>query len=118
MSDEFMMRRRLTDSEKRLTKRLLSKAPDVQVPSRWLDDVMVEALPDGGMGSLRFCSGAGIAGDRKFGREAAELQFWDADGVVVLASLYLDARGEPFELDIWKTDFSPLVRIPDDISDV
>jgi len=42
----------------------------------------------------------------------AEYQFTDADGVEVLISLNVDADGRPFELDVWKTDFSPLVRMP------
>lgn len=48
-----------------------------------------------------------------FGGQVAEYQFTDADGVEVLASLNVDQDGRPFELDMWKTDFSPLIRIPD-----
>ena len=43
----------------------------------------------------------------------AEIQFTDTDGVEVLASLNLDQDGKPFELDVWKTDFNALIRIPD-----
>ena len=38
--------------------------------------------------------------------------FTDEDGVKVIASLNVDSDGHLFELDIWKTDFSPLLRIP------
>ncbi len=50
--------------------------------------------------------------DRKFGRRASECQFTDEDGVEVLASLNLDQDGNLYELDIWKTDFGKLIRIP------
>jgi hypothetical protein len=34
------------------------------------------------------------------------------DGVLVVATLNASVDGLPFELDIWKTDFTPLKRIP------
>ena len=34
---------------------------------------------------------------------ASELQFVDADGAVVIASLNIGENGFPFELDVWKT---------------
>ena len=40
----------------------------------------------------------------------------DSDGIDVLASLYLDQDHEICEVDIWKADFSPLIRISSDIS--
>jgi hypothetical protein len=74
-------------------------------------------MDDGGMGSLRLATDEGLQQQpgRLTGRRAAELQFIDADGVPVLASLNLDQNGELLEIDIWKTDFSPLIRIPDDL---
>ena len=39
-----------------------------------------------------------------------------ADGVPVLASLNVDQNGRFLELDLWKTDFTPVIRIPDDLS--
>ncbi len=50
---------------------------------------------------------------RRFGSKVAELQFKDEDGVDVIASLNVDQNMIPYELDVWKTDFSPLIRIPD-----
>jgi len=73
-------------------------------------------MDDGGMGSLRLATDEALQQPRRLmGRRAAELQFIDADGVTVLASLNLDQNGELLELDIWKTDFSPLIQIPDDL---
>ncbi|MFK4505936.1 hypothetical protein LPJ38_32325 [Bradyrhizobium daqingense] len=68
---------------------------------------LVEQMNDGGMGSLRFVGGE----DRRFGRCVGEAEFDDADGVLVSVALNVDQRGELFELDFWKADFSPLQRI-------
>jgi hypothetical protein len=68
---------------------------------------LVEEMNDGGMGSLRFVGRA----DRRFGRCIGEAKFDDADGVPVSVALNADQRGELFELDLWKVDFSPLQRI-------
>jgi len=73
-------------------------------------------MEDGGMGSLMLATDEALQKPRRlFGQRAAELQFLDADGVSVLASLNLDQNGELLELDVWKIDFSPLKRIPDDV---
>jgi len=48
----------------------------------------------------------------RFGACVAEYGFRDRDGVAVLASLYLDRTGLPFELDVWKADFSALLELP------
>ena len=45
--------------------------------------------------------------ERKFGSQVSDCQFKDTDGVTVIASLYLDREGNMYELDMWKTDFSP-----------
>ncbi|WP_421750901.1 DUF6984 family protein [Croceimicrobium sp.] len=37
----------------------------------------------------------------------------DADGVEVIATLYLDKDGSLFELDLWKTNFEPLLILPE-----
>jgi len=44
--------------------------------------------------------------------------FTDNDGVRVIASLNMDSNGNLFEMDIWKTDFSSLINIPDKIDEV
>lgn len=47
------------------------------------------------------------------GRQAAEFQFKDFDGVDVICSLNVDFDNVPIELDIWKVDFTRLLRFPD-----
>jgi hypothetical protein len=83
-------------------------------PDAWATGVQVEDLDDGGMGSLALDTPTRI-GPRRVVVCRAAVQFTDVDGVEVVASLYVDEQGAPFELDIWKTDFSPLVHIPDQL---
>jgi len=69
----------------------------------------VEAMADGGMGSLRFETSNS---DAQFGDEVASCSFADADGNYVSVTLNLDQYGEIFELDVWKVDFSKLIKWP------
>ena len=66
-----------------------------------------EEMVDGGMGSLLFRGSE----DRKFGAAAATLEFKNNDGVLVSVALYVDQSGAPFELDVWKVDFSPTAKL-------
>jgi len=68
----------------------------------------VEGTQDGGMGGIRFV----MADQRVFGKEIARGQYMDSDGVLVSITLNIDVRGELFELDFWKVDFSRLNRYP------
>ncbi|TFV99895.1 hypothetical protein E4M00_01445 [Leifsonia flava] len=71
-------------------------------------------MDDGQMGSLLVLP-PGLSADatRRFGREVAELRFMDGDGVLISAALNVDSDGNLFELDMFKGDGSPLIRIPD-----
>lgn len=74
-----------------------------------LHTVEVAELKAGEIGGLRFTS---LQPHRRLGERIANTQFLDEDGILVFASLYLDQEGELYELDYWKTDDSPLLRIP------
>lgn len=73
-------------------------------------EMNVEDSPDGGMGSLIFSSNKK---DRKLGSDLSSFEFNDLDGVKVIVNLVLDNYGDLYELDIWKTDFSSLISLPD-----
>lgn len=103
------MERALTADEKRLVMALIERA-QLSLPADWLDQARVDSMNDGGMGSVRFLT---LASGQKMSRQAAEVKFRDSDGMDVIASLNLDEAGQPFELDIWKVDFRPLIQIPD-----
>lgn len=81
--------------------------------TQWIDDVLVAPMRDGKMGSLQLRLPNSLEEPQRFGGQVAEFSFVDADGVPVLVSLNVDERGMPFELDVWKTDFSPLEGTPE-----
>ena len=110
-----MAYRRPTRVEGRLLAQLSAAADLAGSLQSWLQVVLVEPIGDGGMGSLRL-----QVPDvpRATGHQLAirsELIFKDADDVDVLVSLYCDANGVPVELDIWKVDYMPVVRFPDEL---
>lgn len=107
------MKRLMTESEKILIIQLLVKSEGVNWSDAWLNSVMVEPMNDGGMGGIRFLSSS----ERKMSRMATEMSFKDADGVTAVVSLNVDKFNEPYEMDIWKVDFSPLTKIPDNFRD-
>jgi len=104
-------KRKLNGSEKKLLDFLMDKA-SFEFLKRSKDDIMVQPMSDGGMGSLKLLLKDSNNNSRLFGKRVSECFFTDEDGVKVIASLNVDSDGHLFELDIWKTDFSPLLRIP------
>ena len=106
-----MSSRSLKNDERRLLEALF--AASTRLASQNSDSLRVETLDDGGMGSVRLIPEGPLAEDRSFGSAVSECRFTDSDGVEVFATLYLDRQDRPFELNIWKTDFAPLVHVPD-----
>ncbi|MCW2411880.1 hypothetical protein M2345_001639 [Sphingobium sp. B8D3D] len=76
-------------------------------------ELLVEEMDDGGMGSLSFVS---QKLERTYGGEAGSCGFYDEDGMQVRVGLILDQDGDLYELDLWKVDFSPLIKIPEPCS--
>ena len=111
MSAASIRFREPSDSERRLLAFLAEQTSELELG--WLEGLLVSEMDDGRMGSLKLIARGAPSSGRRFGKKVAEYQFADADGVEVLVSLNVDQDGQPFELDIWKTDFSPLIRIPD-----
>jgi hypothetical protein len=104
--------REATDGETRLL-RFLGNAAQPKLSPSWMDGLQVEDMSDGGMGSLSLYVRGSSSSDRAFKQCLSVCQFNDRDGVPVIASLYAEKYGNPFELDIWKVDFSPLSEIPE-----
>ena len=102
--------RLLKENEKRLITELLKHTHD-KVSFDLSIQTVIE-LKDGGMGSLYFVDANRQEQDRRMLKYVAELQFIDADGVPILASLNIDQHSKLFELDIWKVDFSPVIKYP------
>ncbi|NTS77101.1 hypothetical protein HR060_09465 [Catenovulum sp. SM1970] len=76
-----------------------------------LGKIWVEPMTDGGMGSLKLYPNRENP-KYEFGHNAAECWFKDSDGVAASGALYLNTQGVPFELDMWKVDFSTLIKWP------
>lgn len=88
--------------------------------SNFISETQCSDMKDGGMGSLHFMPrGQMVANDdREFGYEMSACHFTDKDGVLVSVALYADSLGRPLELDVWKVDFSPLIRMPNEESEL
>lgn len=99
----------LQEKERSLLKHLMEMGGIGSPSQEWLSEVTVRDLDDGGMGSFTIVQPE----NRGFSHLLSEVEFSDADGVRVLASLYVDADEAPCEVDIWKVDFSTLISLPD-----
>lgn len=75
-----------------------------------LQGLKVEPISDGGMGSFEIVTEPSAI--RLFGHSTAECHFIDSDCVPVLVTLNVDPFGKPYEVDIWKVDFQPVIRWP------
>ena len=118
--EEFMKlnkTRKLNPQEEKLLEELIVRS-NKNILSTWKSDLIVSSLDDGGMGSLALFPGNTINEDRHFGSQVSECQFRDVDGVLVIASLYLDKDDKLFEMNIWKVYFINLIKIPSHFKNV
>ena len=90
--------RNLTPIEREIFSKLLLKAGITAS----IDDLLVESMDDGKMGSLKIGEDHHL---KKFGRMASDYLFKDTDGVDVVASLYLDSEDNLYELDVFKSNY-------------
>jgi hypothetical protein len=104
-------KRKLNKAEESLLNFLIEKA-SLNLPFNWNESLMVQQMDDGGMGSLKLFPQGIDDSNKLFGKKASECYFLDDDSVKVIATLNLDENGQLFELDVWKTDFNPLIKIP------
>lgn len=119
MSEESQSRRlgrprHLRKPEIGLVSLLLGKAGDTGTLLDRLGSLDVREMSDGGMGSLYFVSATKSPEQRRFGQRIAEVQFNDVDGVAIIASLNVDQDGDLYELDVWKTDYTPVIQLDPD----
>lgn len=103
--------RKPTNAELKLIEVLISLSARA-FPENWNAELHVMDMKDGGMGSLLLFPKDFKEKDRQFGEQVSDYRFLDEDGVEVIASLNVDQNGNLFELDMWKTDFSKLLRWP------
>src|SRR6266404_6570699 len=103
--------RPLRASDRARLEHMLSSNHNILPLLAGVERALVQEMKDGGMGSLRFWQKDGE--NRILGGVPAEAHFRDADGMLVIASVIVDQTGAVYELDLWRVDFSPLIRIPE-----
>jgi len=105
------MKRRLTSAEIKLISYLVRDTPEGAGIIASLEGLFVEEMDDGGMGSLQVI----VEGEdnRRYGGAIADIDSHDVDGMYLLISVIVDTDDNFYELDIFKGDFSPLIKIPD-----
>jgi hypothetical protein len=102
--------RLIRPEERALAMAMLSGKYDHEDLERKLAASRVEDMQDGGMGSIRF-----VTEDqrkRALGKSLAEAEYIDEDGTPVSILISADDKGDVYEIDFWKVDFSPLKRYP------
>jgi hypothetical protein len=111
------LNRKLTKSEELLLEVLVKKS-SLSFPLDWKENLLVRPMDDGGMGSLLLFPRGLMNEKRMMGTRISECRFLDKDGIEVIASLNIDDKGDLYELDVWKTDFSPLISFPSSTKDI
>lgn len=104
--------RKPLEKEIKLIELLINKSLK-KFPTDWKNNIEVRPMDDGGMGGLIIYYKNAPDIHRQFGEQIAEFHFTDKDGVEIIVSLNTDNNGNLFELDVWKTDFSRLIELPD-----
>jgi hypothetical protein len=102
--------RAISSAEASLVTFLCGIAENVDCPTEW-SNLKVRSLDDGAMGSFQIVgsSNAVVQGSK---RVASTGQAFDLDGVLIIATLFVDEANSPCEVDIWKVDFGSLQRMP------
>jgi len=112
--EEYMKHsRKLTKIEKNLLIFLIQKSNFNLENIDFDNDLLAEDMDDGGMGSLKLYPKDLENKKRIFGKTISDYSFLDIDGITVIVSLNLDKNGKLFELDVWKTDYSPVIKFPE-----
>jgi hypothetical protein len=109
MSSIRSQERLLRQEEKDLVRQLVERTRSGKEVLEHLDSIKVFDLSDGGMGSVR----TGPLNDEK--RKAvpvASANYADSDNVLISVQINFDESGRLLEIDIWKSDFSPVIRYP------
>ena len=102
----------LTNEERALIATLLRLQPDTIHFLGALDNLLVQEMADGGMGSLLLIPEGVEKATRSFGRQVVAGEFTDSDGVPVSVTINIDRDNKLYELDVWKVNFDPLLHWP------
>ena len=109
MSSVASHERFLRQEEKNLVRQLLEQTRRGNEVLESLDSIKVHDLADGGMGSVRTLP---LDDEKRKAIPIASANYADSDNTLINAQINCDESGRLFEIDIWKADFSPVVRYP------
>jgi hypothetical protein len=101
--EQTMALRPLKPEERALIQHLLGTVRD---GNRYAIPDQVENLGDGGAGGIQ------LSKNGQHARDLVEATYLDDDRREVLITLTVNQHDELYDLDIWKADFSPLLRYP------
>jgi hypothetical protein len=105
--------RSMSEDESRRLAALLRLKPETAHFIAQLEGLAVQEMDDGGMGSLLLIPKGMEHANRMLGRQTVAGEFVDSDGVLVSVTINTDRDDKLYELDVWKVDFSPLLRWPE-----
>jgi hypothetical protein len=108
-----MATKRLPTPQEEKFLEFLIKHASIKFPADWKTGLMVKSLTSDELGSLYLLPNGNENEEREFCDEVSEYEFKDEDRRDVIATLTIDRKGDLYELDIWKSDFSALIRFPD-----
>jgi len=101
-----------TQQEEDIITAMITSKPGGDLLLDQLAGLLVEKMDDGHMGSLLLVPVSSRICNRRYGQTFGTYEYRDADDVLVSMTLNLDEHGQLLELDSWKVDFSPLLRLP------
>jgi hypothetical protein len=109
MSSSHSQERFLCQEEKHLVRDLVERTRKGNEVLDSLDAIKVVDLSDGGMGSIRTVP---LDNQKRKAIPIASANYYDRDDILISVQITCDESGRLFEIDIWKTDFSPVIRYP------
>lgn len=108
MLEEYMQQIRPINEMERGILEYLAKLANYPLSRNF--ELFVMPLSDGGMGSFSIFQKE-TEQNRKFGKQISEYEFIDDDNVPVLVSFNVDENNNPFEVDIWKANYTPVINL-------
>lgn len=98
----------LANARSRLVKFLMDRVGSDLLFNEIREKMAFSSMNDSGMGSFQTTDHG--TSQSKF--SVINCKYIDADGILVLISMFTDDVGYPLEVDFWKTDFSALQKFP------
>ena len=105
--------RHITTQIRQMVEILIKNSQSENKDYKFSDEIFY--FEDGKMGSFGFVYGSNeyIGG----GKHISDIEFYDIDGILCVATMFAYDNNFVDSVDIWKVDFSPLIKIPTNEND-